>query len=262
MSGISAVPLGSLIGAGNGADSDSLAVSQVPGGGTLSDPLKRMTLEQLAEYILAKLPADAAPPTLFATGFTFADPPGTATLADSPTGIVLKDVGLGGVNVSRSVCKAAPTPPYTVTAKIAMTQSFDGLNNDQWAGVTWRNTGPSNGAPLIMAGLVMWGSQVGVNLPGFTANNFTNANTFAGTSSTGGNIMPWYDTEFWCQLRDDGTNVTWSYGRDGASFYPLFSGPKSAGFLGATGYNQICFFINPKGNGTTAVLESYKETSP
>jgi hypothetical protein len=48
------IPIGGLVTANPGADTDSIMVSQVPGGGGVNDPLKRMTLLQLQAYVRAK----------------------------------------------------------------------------------------------------------------------------------------------------------------------------------------------------------------
>jgi hypothetical protein len=199
--------------------------------------------------------AAVAVPTMASTGLSsFADPQETATLADTAAGLRLTDVGQGGVNKMRTVCKAAPAIPYTVAGKISMSVGF-ASNTDQWAGLTWRNTGPSGTTNEILAGLIMQGATNEL-----AANTMVNYTTWTGASLT--TVSPWYSTDIWFQLKDDGTTVTESYGSDGVAFHQMFSLTKSDSFLGATGYNLICFYINPKGFDTSATLESYKETSP
>jgi hypothetical protein len=203
----------------------------------------------------------AAVPTMASTGFSaFTDPQGTASLSDSPSGIVLGDAGEGGTNIARLVCKSAPSTPYTAIGKIAMNINVGvGAATDNWGGLAWRKSGASGSAPIIMSGLVEWGPGAGTQ--GVFANNFTNFNTFAGTvtMSTGINWSPF---GIYFGLKDDGTNVTFSYGPDAATLKPAFSTTKAAGFLGAGNYNDICLMINAKGQDTTIVLEYYKETSP
>ena len=61
-------------------------------------------------------------------------------------------------------------------------------------------------------------------------------------------------------MRDDGTNVSFSFSQDGVNFLDLYTVAKSAGYLGATGYSNLIFFINPgpgvNGLATLFVLDA------
>jgi hypothetical protein len=48
----------------------------------------------------------------------------------------------------------------------------------------------------------------------------------------------------WMQIRDDGTNVFFKASTDGVNFSTLYTVAKSSGFLGASGYSNVIFFIN------------------
>jgi hypothetical protein len=60
-SNMEAVGMGDLPAATAPQDTDSIAISQIPGGGLVSDPLNRMTLQQIADYVIAKMPAPLPP---------------------------------------------------------------------------------------------------------------------------------------------------------------------------------------------------------
>lgn len=47
----------------------------------------------------------------------------------------------------------------------------------------------------------------------------------------------------WVQIRDDGTTVYFQVSGDGVNWKPLFSNLKSVGFLGSSGYSNICFGV-------------------
>jgi hypothetical protein len=203
------------------------------------------------------------------TGFSsFTDPQGSCTLADSNAGIVLNCPGEGGSNVNRTVCKNAPATPYSAIGKIAFIPNVipSGGSIDNWGGIGWRNSGASGMAPLISSGLVYWGGDGNTpqTQPGIFANNYTNYNTFAGSASMANGINL-FNLETWFRLKDDGAgNVSFGFSAlgDGVNFNSGFATTKTAGFLGATGYNLICILMNAKNIAMTLVLEQYKETSP
>lgn len=202
-------------------------------------------------------------PTMAGTGFSaFTDPQGSCTLADSAGGIVETCPSEGGSNVIRAICKPAPATPYSAIGKIAFVPNGPTPNsNDQWGGLAWRNNGANGSGAFIMSGLVNWGSPY--NAGGIFGNNFTNYNTYAGSSTVSGAFY-WPGAEIWFKLKDDGTNVTYSYSApgDGTNFVTVFTTTESAGFLGAGNYTKICMFINAKANPMSLTLEQYKETSP
>jgi hypothetical protein len=67
-----------------------------------------------------------------------------------------------------------------------------------------------------------------------------------------------YSQPIWMQIADDGTNVSFAFSHDGANFLPILSSTKASGFLGATGYSNVFFFVNPRGTSrTTGTLMSW-----
>jgi len=69
-----------------------------------------------------------------------------------------------------------------------------------------------------------------------------------------------FSQPIWLQLQDDGTNVSFAYSQDGANFLTLFSVAKSSGYLGASGYSQVLFFVNPRGSSNTiATVMSWQQ---
>lgn len=196
-------------------------------------------------------------PTMASTGFSaFTDSQGTATLADTSAGVTLNDT-FQGANVMRTVCKAAPATPYTVTGKLAIGTNLVGLAADVWAGLTWRNTGAADTTKALLSGLfIEGGPQIGM-----AVNDMTNATTYAGTSEAAVTPSPGVP-EIWFALRDDGTAITYSWSADGVRLHPLLTENKSGSFLGASGYNKICLYVNAKAAETSITLERYSESSP
>jgi hypothetical protein len=194
----------------------------------------------------------AAPPTMKSTGYSkFATTQATAALTDSPGGVVLSDAGQGGKDVVRAVCKDAPPTPYTITAKIALTVT-DLNSHYDWGGLMWRD---SNSGKMIG-----WGITTGIaGVPGLLSTNFTNMTTWAGSKEGPINL---YTLTLWLQLQDTGTTVNEKYSISNGGYYQVLSKLKSNGYLGSSGYNQICIALNAQSGATSLILESYAETSP
>jgi hypothetical protein len=186
----------------------------------------------------------SATPTASSTGLSTWLNQGSATVADGTTGIVITDTSHAGLSI-RMRTKAAPSTPYTITACVAF--STAGASN-AWAGIGWYNGSDK----LELIGMNFSGSWL--FLAG-TMNTTTSYN--ANDAATGGSYAPGV---FWVQIKDDGTNITMGYGIDGANFLTLYTVAKSSGWLGATGYSNVGFFMASSSNDSIATLMSYKET--
>jgi hypothetical protein len=205
-------------------------------------------------------------PTMASTGFSaFTDPQGSAVLADSPEGVLLSDPDEGANNV-RTVCKSAPTPPYFIIARVAVASIWDNAGNEG-IGIGWRDSGSGKS---ILHGL--FNNSSGQNI--FFAFNFTAWNNFSSIASNGGGSWLWGSTEAVLTLEDDGSNVTASFSSfipstsgGGAAQVPsggdaTFSYAKSGGFLGSSGYNQVCLMAFAQSSAVFGVLKYYNETTP
>src|SRR4029077_655474 len=61
----------------------------------------------------------------------------------------------------------------------------------------------------------------------------------ANDQATSGGAMPL----IWLTIQDDGTNVSFGYSYDGVQYVIIQTTAKSAAWLGASGYTNICFFL-------------------
>jgi hypothetical protein len=189
------------------------------------------------------------------TGFAaFTTTQGTATISDSPIGIVLADTDQG-TDTIRAACKTAPATPYTLKGKFSLTALYGGTvdSADSWGGFAWRSA--SNGH-LQAYGIL----NEAINLvPALFSIDFSDPTTYGGSSEA--NFDTW-QTTIWISLSDDGTNASLGYSMDGINFNQLYSVAKSSGFLSATGYSQVCIFVSAHGSAAKLSLQSYSQTSP
>jgi hypothetical protein len=204
-----------------------------------------------------------APPTLSVAGYpsSFTTNPGStaATVANSVTGILFHEASQTTDNLNM-VCKSAPATPYTITAKIAVTTDY-GDSGDSGAGLAWRDS-VSGKIASLWAAL----SAADTHVPTVFGIDFSDPVTYGGSSE--GRVTT-YAPNIWAQIADDGTNVHYRFSvAEGtvipasAAFIEAASVPKASGYLGATGYNQVCLFISAHGADASAVVGSYGETSP
>lgn len=67
------------------------------------------------------------------------------------------------------------------------------------------------------------------------------------------------DRMMWLQLQDNGTNISFAISADGAQWTTLYTVAKSSGYLGSTGYNQICIGYDGFNSSGGIVLMSYTD---
>jgi hypothetical protein len=191
----------------------------------------------------------SALPTSAGTGLTTWRNQGSATIADTPAGVVMTLPSNGSAENWRIRTKAAPgATPYSVTALIALSYNF--TTADYVTGIGW-----SDGTKLQMF-VVQCASAV--DGPVLKVVNYSNPSTgiatvFTGTSRVKLPLMAWL------RLEDDGTNVRFRISFDGVSFTEVYSIAKASGYLGATGYTNIVFGANPFSSNGTVTLMSYAE---
>jgi hypothetical protein len=180
----------------------------------------------------------SATPTSSGTGLTTWLNQGSATVSDSATGICIDAPSSGGSANVIGRYMAAPSPPYTFTALIAATRNVIGTGNQ--VGIGWYDGS---------AKLHVLSFTISLSQPLFQVGKWTNVTTLSANDFSG--ATNYFSQPLWMQIKDDGTTVSFAFSQDGKSFLTLFSVAKASGFLGATGYSNIIFFVNPQGGSRT-----------
>jgi hypothetical protein len=186
-------------------------------------------------------------PTSASTGLTNWLNQGSATVSDSSVGVCI-DSPTSGTSVNTvGRYGAAPTPPYKITALIAATRastSYNGVGIGWYDGTNklhmlsyFTNNG---GAPYFLV--------VKNNSP-----TSPNGNDFVSATNA-------FSQPAWMQIADDGTNVSFAFSQDGTNFLTLFSVAKASGFLGASGYSNILFFVDPRASRTLGTIMSWTQS--
>lgn len=192
----------------------------------------------------------SATPTSTSTGLTTWLNQGGASVADGSTGVVLTAPTNSG-DSKRCRTKTAPSTPYTITALIFPT--IEG--NFVQVGIGWYD-----GTAKLHLNDLVWNNGWAENVAKWASTTSFSANdsgSSAGVFSIG---LPWL------QIRDDGTNVSFSWGTGGSNgnnsdMLQQFSVAKSSGYLGSSGYSKIAFCLNNNNTGKNAlaILGSYVE---
>jgi hypothetical protein len=183
----------------------------------------------------------SATPTSSGTGLTTWLNQGSATVSDSATGICIDGPSAGSGNVIGRYM-TAPSAPYTITALIASTRN----GGTPSVGIGWYDGS---------AKLHLIGYAHNSNLPILQVAKWTNVTTFSAADFTSGSNL--FAQPLWLQIKDDGTTVSFAFSQDGLYFLTLFSVAKSSGFLGASGYSNVIFFVNPQGTRTLGTVMSW-----
>lgn len=174
-------------------------------------------------------------PTTASTGLnTWVNQDG-ATVADTAAGVTISAASPNLKQFCGRV-KAAPTAPYTITTLQTLTVYnvdysynalgfYDGTNKMQFISIIPLPTG---GPTLYVQG---WNTPTT-----YTTNFFSGAGAFS--------------QQAWFQISDDGTSVYFRYSNDGVNFMTAYSETKASGFLGASGYSNVGFFLGRNTSGT------------
>lgn len=185
-------------------------------------------------------------PTAATTGMTGTFNFTGTTVADTAVGRTITVTG-NGSNAVTGITKPAPGTPYTVTILAACTRDSGGFNG---FGFGWTDGTKIHGiSSTINSGAVsFWEVQKWTNSSTFSADDYSGAKN--------GN-----PPVVWLQLQDDGTSVHFRFSYDGANFLELFTVTKASGWLGATGYSNILFYVNPVGTTlkTISTIMSWKQ---
>jgi hypothetical protein len=186
------------------------------------------------------------------TNFNVAAP---ASVVDVANGVQLIDNPTVSGNNMRGFTLPSPATPYVIDANIASFGLAVTAGYPTWCGLGW-----TDGTKLhFIADLIS------LTLPGnfFSASrveSWTNSATNASSTTALGNVIN--AANQWFRIADDGTNVTFSLGADGVTYFPLVTTTKAAGFLGASGYTRVGMFVNTAelGNGghCNVTLQSWR----
>jgi hypothetical protein len=168
-------------------------------------------------------------PTAANTGLSTWHNQNSNSVSDSAVGVCINASTTGAIT---GRTKASPGTPYTITALIAVTRNASGFAG---AGIGW-----TDGTKLHVLSLV---SDNGLESY-LEVEKWTNDTTFSANDFTGQHSA--LQQFIWMRIRDDGTNVTFSYSNDGANFLTAFTVAKASGFLGSSGYSNVIFFANPQ----------------
>jgi hypothetical protein len=162
---------------------------------------------------------------------------GAEVAVDDGAGIYLSEAAHSGSDNHRVYYKAAPATPYAITALVMMEVCV----------TTYPVIDPLGWRDSVSGKLEMWTVQGGASSIPTTVDKWTNATT--NSSHPYVQTVPVKNFN-WYKIRDDGTNVYFYTSVDGVHFQQWYTEVKSAGFLGATGYNQVWFGLNSN-QGTT-----------
>ncbi len=180
----------------------------------------------------------SATPTSASTGLTNGLNLGAAVVSDSPVGLTIDAPPVAAALSLVGRYKAAPTPPYTIRALLGVTRntnSYNGVYLGWYDGTAKLHImhfqSVNSGASAI--GVGRWSSATS-----YVSSDFQSANNA-------------FSQPIWFQLQDDGTNVSFAFSQDGANFLPVYSVAKASGYLGATGYSNLIFIVDPRGTSRT-----------
>lgn len=143
--------------------------------------------------------------------------------------------------------KSIPPTPYDLRAMIAF--STMAFANSPGFVFGWRDSSTGK----IHA--FYWRSYNGGIGWLFSVSTFSSPTAYVADSASN-NIPPGH---IFLQLYDNGTTIYFRISRDGYEFKEMFSVAKSSGYLGSSGYNQICFGVTGYGTSVWATMMSYAE---
>jgi hypothetical protein len=180
----------------------------------------------------------SATPTSASTGLTNWLNQGTSVVSDSPVGVTIDAPSVGTALSLVGRYGVAPTPPYTIKALLGVTRntnSYNGVYRGWYDGTAklhiMHYQSVNGGASAI--GVGRWSSATS-----YVTGDFQSANNA-------------FSQPIWFQIQDDGTNVSFAFSQDGANFLPVYSVAKASGYLGATGYSNLIFIVDPRGTSRT-----------
>lgn len=190
----------------------------------------------------------SATPTSGSTGLTAWLNQGGAVSADSAVGISVDAPPSSTANVTGKYM-AAPSAPYTITVLLAATRN-SGVTS---AGIGWYD-GTAKLQVLSYESNGIYGARLRVR----SYNSPTTSPAYVFTSASN-----YFSEPIWFRIQDDGANISFAFSQDGVNFIVVYSVAKFSGFLGASGYSNILFFLDPGSSAhELATLMSWTQTAP
>ncbi len=184
-------------------------------------------------------PFITTPPTSVSTGFTGWYNQGTAQVSDAANGIELSiAIGGGGVHNFRARQQVVPATPYTRTWMIF----GSAYGNPTGIGVGWSDGAKAHSIHFQSDGLYecKWSA--------FNNGAFTTISPNITLNSHGVTFF---------RLTDSGTTVTAQIGFTGNTWHTVFTGLKSALYLGATGYSHMAYYLDNYAQPVEATLLAF-----
>jgi hypothetical protein len=134
-----------------------------------------------------------------------------------------------------------PETPYTLTALLEIST---GSGNYPAALLGWADSGTKTHV---------------VALCGDGRSGLIYANNYAswGFASSNAPMFTREARRVWLRFTDSGSAISVQWSHSGAYWHTLFSGPKSSGHLGATGYTQLFFGATNWGSAVASTLLSW-----
>jgi len=189
----------------------------------------------------------SATPSSASTGLSNWLNQGTSVLSEGAAGISISVPSSGSNANIVGRFMPAPTPPYAIKALMAATRNS---NNYSGVGIGWYD---GVGKLHLLSYTIANGG-----VPFLEVTKWSGVTVLAGSDFTSQLLA--FSQPIWLQVQDDGTNVSFAYSQDGANFLTLYSVAKSSGYLGASGYSQVLFFVNPRGSSNTiATVMSWQQ---
>lgn len=148
--------------------------------------------------------------------------------ATAAWGIATSGAGSGNSNMGLW-CRVAPSPPYRVAAIVS--KRF--IINTYATGISYRDS--STGKIQAFYLLDLGGDTTAVE-------NWNSPTSFNGVFKSGGVEQAGNQPRIMA-VRDDGVTIHYEVSIDGGVYVDFATVGKSSGFLGFSGYNQICFSV-------------------
>lgn len=182
----------------------------------------------------------SATPTSTLLGMTNWLNQGGATVNDRSTGVSISAPSNSGTSL-RVRYGTAPGTPYTKYAFLSLT----GAANYIATGIGWYD----GSAKLHVLTLQTDSTSAGR----IAMIRWTDTATFSAYET--GFPQSWVSQFIWMSIADDGTNISVgvSFSGDNSDYVTLFTVAKSSGFLGSSGYTNLCFYVDVERTGTNAI---------
>lgn len=166
----------------------------------------------------------------------------TCTQNSNANSVSISSPTTNGTDSFRGISIAAPATPYRVQTLI----------KPQMINVSGSFTscqiGFYDGTKLHT--LVLEANNANPLLKIYKYNSVSSFNASEGTNIAIGTVP---DT-IWFAVADDGTTVYFEYSYDGVNWVQRFSVSRASGFLGSSGYTNVCIGVNPDFNATTFTI--------